>query len=842
LNAIPVEAEFLVSRSFFKPYRIGVALATAATLLASFTPASHRIESLLPDWTSRFVPEAGPPHSLVLVAVDATSLDAYGPWPWPRDRLAGIVKRLTRFGPKALGVMLPLTETETPHGLGAVRDQLDGLDEPLRSRAAIWVKQLDTDAQLSKALRDAGKVVLAAPYAAGSAPPRPPARQLQPFALTSRTPQLPWYITAWRWLASGRTWSQYDVTLPAPVFSDSASGVGLATTFDDGQHVPGTALVVNADGRFLPAFELALLAAARNLGTGQLSVDPQMAVLTAGKARLGNVGFSYYPRPAAAPPVYSLKDVMTRDSLARGLHGQIVLLGLSAPGLVPVLTGPPDRTYTPLSWSGHLLGSMLEGNAFAMPNWFFAAQRGLLVLFGLYLILLPANWLGGRGMVASGLVAVILLNTGVLTLILRNLWLPVVGPALFLVATQLLLSFAYRRHSVLEAARRAAVEARIALGCNLQSQGQLDLAMERFAQCLPDPAALEPLYELGLEYERRRQVGKARSVYELLQRHTPDFRDCAQRRARLAALSDRFPSASPANAKKTLVLDAPLIELPVLGRYRLERELGRGAMGTVYLARDPTIGRKVAVKTLPIMEAYEGREQAEVAARFFKEAEAVGRLDHPNIVSVHDAGKEHDLAYIAMDYVPGESLDAWTGKSELLPVWEVLEIAAQVADALAYAHDRKVVHRDVKPANIIYDRDSGVAKITDFGVARILDTSRTRSGTVLGTPSYMSPEQVAGKKADGRSDLFSLGTTLYQLLTGSLPFEGDSVATLMYQIANQKPPAIRKVRRGLPVCVARLVTKALQKDLARRFATGESMAAAILNCRAQFKGGRRKTA
>jgi len=192
--------------------------------------------------------------------------------------------------------------------------------------------------------------------------------------------------------------------------------------------------------------------------------------------------------------------------------------------------------------------------------------------------------------------------------------------------------------------------------------------------------------------------------------------------------------------------------------------------------------------------------------------------------------------------VPGESLEAWTGRDGLLPVWEVLEIAAQVADALAYAHSRKVVHRDIKPANIIYDRDNGIAKITDFGVARILDASGTRSGTVLGTPSYMSPEQVAGKKADGRSDLFSLGTTLYQLLTGSLPFEGDSVATLMYRITSQDPRPVRKLRRGLPVCIGRLVARALQKEPGKRFADGEAMAAAILNCRAQFKGGRRKTA
>jgi serine/threonine-protein kinase len=265
-------------------------------------------------------------------------------------------------------------------------------------------------------------------------------------------------------------------------------------------------------------------------------------------------------------------------------------------------------------------------------------------------------------------------------------------------------------------------------------------------------------------------------------------------------------------------------------------------MGTVYLATDPTIGRQVAIKTLPLLEHYEAPEQEVMAQRFLKEAEAIGRLVHPNIVSIHDAGQEHDLAYMTMDYVDGENLDAWVNKSKLLPVWEVLDIAAQVADALDYAHGRKVVHRDIKPGNIIYDRDSGTVKITDFGIARILDSKRTRTGAVLGTPSYMSPEQVAGRKIDGQSDLFSLGTTLFQLLTGSLPFYGDSVATLMYQIANQKTPSLRTYRRGLPVCISRLLNRALQKAPAKRFSNGADMALAIRKCRAQLKGGRRKTA
>jgi serine/threonine-protein kinase len=632
------------------------------------------------------------------------------------------------------------------------------------------------------------------------------------------------------------------IDTPLPGFLEAASGIGVRETHRDGQRVHGVPLVIKAGDRYLPGFELRLFAAASGIDATGLTVSAGKPLGAAGSSSIGTPDQAYYPQPAAAVPVYSLQEVLRSDQLAEELRGKTLLLGLTAPGLVPALKGPAGQRYTPVTWSAQVVGGLLRGDGFAMPAWFHGGQRLLILLSAIYLILVPACWHGKRSPIVSGLVALALLNTGLAALIVKGLWLPVIAPTAFLLTTQLLLSLAYRRWKTLVTARQGEIEARLALGSNLQSQGQLDSAMQQFTHCLPAGPALESLYELGLEYERRRQIGKALAVYEQLETSSGVFRDTARRRAQLSELSGRFPNANAAGVNKTLVLDAPVMELPVLGRYRLERELGRGAMGTVYLAQDPTIGRQVAIKTLPLLEHYEAREQEEAAQRFFREAEAVGRLDHPNIVTVYDAGREHDLAYMSMDYVAGDSLEEWTDKSVLLPVWEVLEIAAQVADALDYAHSHKVVHRDIKPSNIIYDRDSGVVKITDFGVARILDASRTRTGTVLGTPSYMSPEQVAGNNADGRSDLFSLGVTVYQLLTGSLPFKGDSVAALMYQIANQKTPPMRNVRRGLPACATRLVTRALQKQPAKRFAGGEEMAVSIRKCRSQLRGGRRKTA
>ncbi|MDX1434936.1 MAG: serine/threonine-protein kinase, partial [Gammaproteobacteria bacterium] len=254
-----------------------------------------------------------------------------------------------------------------------------------------------------------------------------------------------------------------------------------------------------------------------------------------------------------------------------------------------------------------------------------------------------------------------------------------------------------------------------------------------------------------------------------------------------------------------------------------------------YLATDEKLGRKVAVKALALTEEFEGEALEEAQARFRREAEAAARLNHPNIVTIYEAGEDHDLAYIAMDYVEGESLEDATDADDLLPVWDVLEIGIQVADALDYAHDKQVVHRDVKPSNIIYDTETGTVKVTDFGIACLTDSSRTRTGTVLGTPSYMSPEQAAGKKLDGRSDLFSLGVTLYQLLTGRLPFVGDSLANLIYRITTQKHPALKTIRPDLNASISRVMNKVLQKNPDDRYATGAELAEALTRCQEKVK-------
>ncbi|MFL2547452.1 MAG: protein kinase domain-containing protein [Candidatus Rariloculaceae bacterium] len=270
-----------------------------------------------------------------------------------------------------------------------------------------------------------------------------------------------------------------------------------------------------------------------------------------------------------------------------------------------------------------------------------------------------------------------------------------------------------------------------------------------------------------------------------------------------------------------------------LGRYELLKKIGRGATGLVYLGRDPKINRKVAIKTIDLAEEFEVDEIDEIRERFLAEAETAGRLSHPNIVTIFDTGEENNVAYIAMELLRGRHLSDHTLPSRLLPVPTTLELLARAAKALEYAHRHKVVHRDIKPANIMYDSGTDALKLTDFGIARLMDVSRTRTGIVLGTPSFMSPEQLEGEKVDGHTDFFALGVTLYQLLTGHLPFRGESITELMFVIANEPHPAATSVRSDLPEGIDAVMDKALAKKPADRFSSGTELAHALRQLAAQ---------
>jgi Protein kinase domain len=291
----------------------------------------------------------------------------------------------------------------------------------------------------------------------------------------------------------------------------------------------------------------------------------------------------------------------------------------------------------------------------------------------------------------------------------------------------------------------------------------LDNFEQRFAELKSrraDALTLSQLFELGAELERRKRLPQATAVYRYVARIDNTYRDVGTRLRKLVD-AERETAAATATVIATPTAAAAAIKPPPggpdetkskLGRYVLEREIGRGAMGIVYLGRDTAINRLVAIKAIPLGTEFSEAEMSEVRARFFREAETAGRLNHPNIVTVYDVGEEGNLAYIAMEYLKGRHLSDFTAPAALLPEEKVLELVARAAQALGFAHKQNVIHRDVKPANLMYDPAGDTLKITDFGIARLTDTASTRTGIVLGTPSFMSPEQLEGRIVNGRSD------------------------------------------------------------------------------------------
>jgi serine/threonine protein kinase len=263
-----------------------------------------------------------------------------------------------------------------------------------------------------------------------------------------------------------------------------------------------------------------------------------------------------------------------------------------------------------------------------------------------------------------------------------------------------------------------------------------------------------------------------------------------------------------------------------IGAYRILEELGRGAMGVVYRALDPAIDRELAIKVIRAREFDSPEEITEAGVRLTREASAVGRLSHPNIVALYQFGKEPDFDYIAMEFVPGASLDKLLKGGKRFEPAEVVDIVRQVAAALDHAHSNGVVHRDIKPANILA-RPDGVIKVTDFGVARISSQTITREGASLGTPAYMAPEQIMGLKADAQADQFSLAIVAYQLLAGRLPFTGSSDMALMLQIAKAEPVPLRDANPQLPPKAERVIRRSLAKDPARRFTSCGEFAEAL---------------
>jgi len=814
---------------------------TILVLAGTYTPGLQSVEEFSYDAFVRLLPNIETEPRSAVIAIDNTSLEKYGPWPWPRQRLAKIIKQLEKYQAGSIGFIVPLDQPQSLSLPETYQSVLEDSSPELREKVLALVDKLDPDAIFTDALVKSDKVILAVPYwseQAGliGAISNDLSMILQPMQSTAPTEFKEKFINA---LIATPVVKQHIGPAPVASFALSSSGAGLARMGREDETVLSESLAVHLDDKYVPSFALLLAAQTVGLSQDAITVLPKRGIGFGSAMYHTDAGLNYYPRPVfdkeGEPPripVISVADLLTNKVDKKLLKSKATVLGFTSTKYTAPFSGPGHIQLTPAGWSALVADSLLAGTSINTPYWALGLQRGLIVLFALYLLFLPRMLRGRMGQLLSLLLAFLMLNVSLLAILVKSLWLPLTIPAIFVLVGHVLITIYHRIAQKLAAQRTEVAVAYLDLAENLQAQGKLDLAFQNLKKCPLDASILEPLYTVALDFERRRQFSKAITVYDYISRIDVNYRDIKERRERHQAVPDAtsFNGAVTGSMTATLVVNDSKVERPVLGRYRIEKELGRGAMGMVYLGKDPKIGRTVAIKTLPLTDEFESEDLEEVRSRFFVEAEAAGRLNHPNIVTIFDAGEEHDLAYIAMDYIEGESLDSFTGQDSLLPVEEVFRIGISVAEALDYAHKKNVVHRDIKPANILYNKDTDTLKVTDFGVACLIDTNKTRTGTVLGSPSYMSPEQLAGKKVDGRSDIFSLGVTLYQLFTGELPFNADSMAALAYKITNDKPKGVRRIRADLPTCLSRIINKAMEKSPKQRFSNGKTFADALRRC------------
>jgi serine/threonine-protein kinase len=691
-------------------------------------------------------------------------------------------------------------------------------------------QQLDSDARLVQSMVRAGNVIVPSVFELGE----PQGRADQPLpAFAQRSA-----IADNSALGVPAVRSQQPLT----AIGEAARAVGHLNQLPDVDgSVRQEALLVQFDGFAVPSMGLSIAANSLNLTTQDIQLQRGAGVQlgrslipTDESARLLP---QFYPDRdgRAAFAVDSFYDVLSGRIPASKYTDKIVIIGATAAGVGTLFTTPVSAAMSPAAILAHITSSILSGHHIVQPVWSGVAVLAVLLLIVGYVVWALPRLSAAAGAACTAVLFMALLGAEFGLLSVAATWLQLVFPAALLLIGHLALTT--RRFLVTEAGKaksdEESAETNRMMGLALQGQGQLDMAFDRMRRVPFSDALMDNLKHLALDFERKRQFNKAEAVYEHMAKLDRNDADVQRRLKRAKNLSETVVlGGGSSHPGGTLLLDNGGVEKPMLGRYQIEKELGKGAMGVVYLGRDPKIGRTVAIKTLALSAEFEGSELVDVRERFFREAETAGRLQHPNIVTIFDAGEEHDLAFIAMEFLPGRDLVGFSRPGSLLPVATVLDIGDKVAQALEHAHRQQVVHRDIKPANVMFDAATQSVKVTDFGIARITGSSKTKTGMVLGTPSFMSPEQLAGLHVDGRSDLYSLGVMLFQLLTGSLPLKGDSMAALMYQIANQPAPSARSLRPDLPQALADVLDRALAKSPGDRFQTGAELAAQLRRCMA----------
>jgi serine/threonine-protein kinase len=779
-----------------------------------------------------------------IVAITDDDLDVLGRFPWPRDILAKGIYNLALAGARVIAMNILFPEPEQSEGLRTVidlRERYESLGLAQEGDALVFYRELskaidrlDNDRKLYEAMKEAGNVVLPVHFDEQS---KARDQEVAPFMEKNAFHKIQgveheWALESVKWV---------DKVKPLlPSFAEATLGIGHLNLFPD---LDGTVrdqipVVGYVNKTFFPSFPMAIVKAYKGLSDDDIEVilgqgillrmSPSSSILVPVRGFQMSTLINWNKGPDIAFHHTPFSKVYNNEIQTPLFRDKIVIIGPTAPGISAQYVTPISGQLPSVEVVANSVANILNNRFFSRPSWIGFVEFGVLILFGLFITLVLPRLNAGMGALTTFCLFIGYGITGMALFFNQDIWLRITPPILLLLIGYILIIS--KRFFITEKTKEKveadSVETNKMLGLSFQQQGMLDLALEKFRKIpLDEEGAKENLYNLGLDFERKRQFSKALATYRLIIEDGTNFKDLDERIPRLKGAEATMifgtgGGAHPGDIGATLL---DMDTKPTLGRYEVSGELGRGAMGVVYKGEDPKIHRTVAIKTVRLSD-FDDEIVDGMKERFFREAESAGLLTHPNIVTIYDAGEEHDLAYIAMEFLEGSDLEGLVKQGKLLPMKDALRIVAQVAEALSYAHSKGIVHRDIKPANIMQLTGTNSVKVTDFGIARITSSSKTKTGMVLGTPSYMSPEQVAGKKVDGRSDIFSLGVVLFELLTGEKPFKGDDMTSLMYHIAREPHTSPRSINPRIPKVIEKIIDKALEKDVEKRYQDASQLA------------------
>ncbi len=787
---------------------------------------------------------------VVVLAIDDQSIRQLGSWPWPRSYIAEMVQLLSGYGTHTMGISLLYPTRELNPGLQEIENIKEILnDKPSKSgrKTATKInsilteagKRLNHDDRLISAVRSARNVVLPLRFTLGS-PGDGNSQKLSSWLEINSiklkgTPQaqnaLPVDSTVdssrFRGIFNNHRIQASWITKPYHDLSTKAGALGHINLIGDNDGiVRNMPLLITYQERDFVSFALQV---ARKYSGGRLNeikIGPDGIVLRhlqIPTEKNHRMLIDYSGQKANIQQI-SFVDVINGKVDLNTFRKNVVLLGVTAEGLSQHFNTPTQSNVSGLEIEAAVVENIINGKYISRPSWVFFLEILALLYFGFFLLFVIPRVTPRIGTMILGIFLLTWIGASVILFVSNGIWLKVLAPVILSI-----IGFTLANHKGHMAEKQAEnVELNKSLGLALQGQGMLDMAFEKFLKCpVEDKTVQKLLYNLGLDFERKRMANKALSVYRHIMK-AGSFKDVNERIKKLISLDNTLAMTAAAARKETSSLLQNGATKPTLGRYEILQELGQGAMGIVYLGKDPSINREVAIKTINYADIA-ADELSDVKARFFREAEAAGKLSHPNIVTIYDMGEDHDMAYIAMELLKGKELTHYCQKGNLLPLKRVLKMVSAVAEALGYAHSREVVHRDIKPANIIL-LDADPVKVADFGIARVISSSKTQTGVIFGTPNYMSPEQVAGKKVDGRSDLFSLGVVFYELLTGARPFKGDSMTALLYAVSNTEYVPLDEIAPKTPSCCVEIVERLLAKGVSKRYQSASQVIRDVQTC------------